>query len=70
MEEFKKDLIDLFNKHNMPVLCGSVKIDFSPLIYDGYVYYTNVTMRFSKVIEDRKEQDEHWMKYGLEIKEL
>ena len=70
MEEFKNDLIELFKKHNMLVLCGSVQIDFSPLIYDGCVYYTNVTMRFSKVIEDRKEQDERWMNYGLEIKEL
>lgn len=70
MEEFKNDLIELFKKHNMSVICDSTQIDFSPLIYDGRVYYTNVTMRFSKVIKDRKERDEHWMKYGLEIKEL
>ena len=67
MEEFKNDLIELFKKHKIMVLQGSVELAFSPLRVDDYLCYSDVTFKFSKAIVDAKERLEHCKKYGLII---
>ena len=67
MEEFKNDLIELFKKHKIMVLQGSVELAFSPLRVDDYLCYSDVTFKFSKAIVDAKERLEHCEKYGLII---
>lgn len=70
MEEFKNDLIELFKKHKIMVLQGSVSLDISPLKVDGYLCYSDFTFKFSKAIVDAKERLEHCEKYGLIINNL
>lgn len=70
MEEFKNDLIELFKKHKIIALQGSVELHVSPLKVDGYRCYSDVTFKFSKAIVDAKERLEHCEKYGLIINNL
>lgn len=70
MEEFKKDLIELFKKHKIMALQGSVELEVSPLKVDGFLCYSDVTFKFSKAIVDTKERLEHCEKYGLIINNL
>ena len=70
MEEFKKDLIDLFKKHRILALEGRVSLDISPLKVDRNVCFVDVTFQFSKAVVDMKEKIEHSEKYGLIIDSL
>ena len=70
MEGFKNDLIELFKKHGIIVLQGSVELVVSPLKVNGYRCYSDVTFKFSKAIVDAKERLEHCEKYGLIINHL
>ena len=67
MEEFKKDLIELFKKHGIIPLKDSVELHFAPLY--GYRYDVNarrdVLVKFSQLLTDTEEIDEHINKYGV-----
>lgn len=67
MEEFKNDLIELFKKHGIISLKDSVELHFAPLY--GYRYGVNarrdVLVKFSQLLTDAKEIDEHRNKYGI-----
>ena len=67
MEEFKNDLIELFKKHNIIALQGSVELDFSPLKVDKNVCFVDVTFKFSKAVVDNEERKKYVDKYGLII---
>lgn len=67
MEEFKNDLIELFKKHNILALQGSVELHFSPLKVDSNVCFVDVTFKFSKAVVDNEERKEYIDKYGLII---
>ena len=70
MEEFKNDLIDLFKKHKIMALQGSIELHVSPLKVDRNVCSVDVTFKFSKVVVDNKERKEYVDKYGLIINGL
>lgn len=70
MEKFKKDLIELFKKHNILALQGSVELSVSPLKVDRNVCFVDVTFKFSKAVVDNKERKEYVDKYGLIINGL
>lgn len=67
MEEFKNDLIELFKKHGIIALKDSVELHFAPLY--GYRYGANVRrdvlVKFSQLLTDTEEIDEHINKYGI-----
>lgn len=67
MEEFKKDLIELFKKHGIISLKDSVELNFAPLY--GYRYGAavrrDVLVKFSQLLTDAEEIDEHINKYGI-----
>lgn len=65
MEEFKNDLIDLFKKHNIMALQGSVELHFSPLYHDDNIVTRDVLVKFSQLLTDREEISEHLKKYGV-----
>lgn len=67
MEEFKNDLIDLFKKHKIMALQGSVELHVSPLKVDRNVCVVDVALKFSKAVVDNKERKEYVDKYGLII---
>lgn len=67
MEEFKKDLIELFKKHKIMALQGSVELSFSPLKVDRNVCFVDVTFKFSKAVVDNEERKKYVDKYGLII---
>ena len=67
MEEFKNDLIDLFKKHKIMALQGSVELQVSPLKVDKNVCFVDVTFKFSKEVVDNGERKEYVDKYGLII---
>lgn len=67
MEEFKNDLIDLFKKHKIMALQGSVELQVSPLKVDRNVCFVDVTFKFSKAVVDNYERKEYVDKYGLII---
>lgn len=64
MEEFKKDLIELFKKHNIIAFQRSVELHFSPLYHDEYMVTRDVLLKFSQLLTDREEINEHREKYG------
>ncbi len=70
MEEFQKDLIELFNKHNILVLKDSVSIDFSPLFYNKHegIFTRDITFKFTQLMKDREEAKEHIDKYGFKVR--
>ena len=70
MEEFKNDLIDLFKKHKIMALQGSVELQFSPLKVDKNVCFVDVTFKFTKDVVDNEERKEYVDKYGLIIDRL
>lgn len=59
MEEFKNDLIELFKKHNILALKGSVELHFSPLYHDEHMVTRDVLLKFSQLLTDREEINEH-----------
>ena len=67
MEEFKNDLIDLFQKHKIMALEGSVELHVSPLKVDRNVCFVDVAFKFSKAVVDNEERKEYIDKYGLII---
>ena len=67
MVEFKKDLIELFKKHKIMALQGSVELDFSPLKVDRNVCFVDVAFKFSKAVVDNEERKKYVDKYGLII---
>ena len=64
MEAFKNDLIDLFKKHNIIALQGRTELHFSPLYHDGNIVTRDVLVKFSQLLTDREEINEHIEKYG------
>ena len=70
MEEFKNALIELFKKHKIMALQGSVELDFSPLKVDRNVCFVDVAFKFSKAVVDNAERKEYVDKYGLIIDRL
>lgn len=70
MEEFKNDLIDLFEKHKIMALQGSVELHVSPLKVDRNVCFVDVAFKFSKAVVDNSERKEYIDKYGLIIDRL
>ena len=67
MEEFKKDLIELFKKHKILARQGSVELEFSPLKVDSNVCFVDISFKFSKAIVDKDEREGYIDKYGLII---
>ena len=67
MEEFKNDLIDLFNKHKIMALQGSVELHVSPLKVDRNVCFVDVAFKSSKAVVDNEDRKEYIDKYGLII---
>lgn len=65
MEAFKNDLIELFKKHNIIALQGSVELHFTPLYHDDYTVTRDVIVKFSQLLTDREEINEHREKYGI-----
>lgn len=65
MDEFKNDLIELFKKHNLIALQGSVELHFSPLYGDGNIVTRDVLVKFSQLLTDGEEINEHKEKYGI-----
>lgn len=66
MEEFKKDLIELFNKHGLLVLKDSVIIEHSPLYVTHKGNTRFLTFKFEQFLP-QEEADEHRTKYGAVI---
>jgi hypothetical protein len=64
MDEFKNDLIELFKKHNILALQGSVELHFSPLYHDDNMVTRDILFKFSQLLTDREEINEHREKYG------
>lgn len=67
MEAFKNDLIELFKKHNIIALQGSVELHVSPLKVDRNVCFVDVAFKFSKAVVDNAERKEYIDKYELII---
>ena len=65
MEAFKNDLIELFKKHNILALQGSVELHFSPLYYDGNRATRGVIFTFSQLLTDSEEINEYREKHGI-----
>lgn len=65
MEEFKNDLIDLFKKHKIMALEGSVELHFSPLYDDGNIVTRDVLLKFSQLLNDSESINEHREKHGI-----
>lgn len=68
MEAFKNDLIDLFKKHNILALQGSVELHFSPVYHDDWITTRDVLFKFTQLLTDREEINEHIEKYGSTYK--
>lgn len=70
MEEFKKDLIEVFNKHNILVLKDSVSVIFTPLYVDtnNNITKREVTFKFSQIMNDMKEAKKHADEYGCIVR--
>ena len=70
MEAFKNDLIELFKKHNIFALQGSIELHVSPLKVDRNLCFVDVNFKFSKAVVDKEERKEYADKYGLIINGL
>lgn len=70
MEEFKKDLIHLFDKHGYSVLCDSIELSVSPLHVElGSGFTTrDFVFRFTACVFDKIEAKNHSDKHGCIIK--
>lgn len=67
MDEFKKDLRELFEKYGKVVLRDSIELSYSPLRID---YTTGLKTRelafkFTEVVNNKNEALEHIDKYGF-----
>lgn len=65
MEEFKNDLIELFKKHGILALQDSVELHFAPLFINVGIVKRDVLIKFSQLLTDSDEIDEHRNKYGI-----
>lgn len=65
MEAFKNDLIELFKKHDIFALQGSVELHFSPLYDDGNILTRDVVFKFSQLLTDSEEINEYRKKHGI-----
>lgn len=65
MEAFKNDLMDLFKKHNIIALQGSVELHVSPVYHDDFITTRDVLFKFSQGLTDMDEIKELVEKYGV-----
>lgn len=68
LEGFTKDLIALFEKHNLKVLQDTTELSFSPIemhIHKDYAYSTrDISIKFTEFILDEDKAKEYAEKYG------
>lgn len=68
MEEFIKDLTELFNKHGMLVAQDTCVFSMSPLRVEDFCKEREITISFTEIITDEEEAGKHADKYGVEFK--
>lgn len=70
MEELQKDLLEVFEKHDLKILEDSAMLELSPIcIYSKSRLMTReVTLRFTEAIQPTDKISEDVKKYGIIIK--
>jgi hypothetical protein len=67
MDEFKKDLRELLEKHGKIVLKDSIELSCSPLLIDSAcgLKTRELVFKFTEVVNNKNEALEHVGKYGF-----
>ena len=67
MDEFKKDLRELFEKYGKMVLRDGIELSFSPLHIDSDsgLKTRELVFKFTEVVNNKNEALEHIDKYGF-----
>lgn len=67
MDEFKKELRELFEKHGKVVLKGSIELSCSPLHIDSNsgLKTRELVFKFTEVVNNKNEALEHIDNYGF-----
>jgi hypothetical protein len=67
MDEFKKELRELFEKHGKVVLKGSIELSCSLLHIDSNsgLKTRELVFKFTEVVNNKNEALEHVSKYGF-----